>query len=79
MGRYFFDIHDCKGFHRDDFGDVFASFDEARMQAQCLLPDIAREELPDGELHVIMCDVRDEAGRAVYRGRLTYEGMRDPL
>lgn len=78
MVRYYFDVRDGSGFHRDEFGDEFASFEEARMQAQSLLPDIAREEMPDGELHVITCDVRDEADRNVYRGRLTYEGMRDP-
>ena len=51
---------------------------EAREQCQGLLPDIARDELPDGELHTVTCDVRDEADRAIYRGRLTYEGTRDP-
>ena len=65
--RYFFDVRDSQGFHRDDAGDEFDSFDEARTQAQSLLPDIAREELPDGDLHTITCDVRDETGRVVYR------------
>ena len=76
MATYFFDITDGKGFHRDDFGGEFASFEEARDQAQSLLPDIAREELPDGELHQIACEVRDDTGRIVYRGKLTYEGTR---
>ena len=76
MPRYFFDVRDNSGFNRDEFGDVFGSFDEARIQAQSLLPDIAREELPDGELHQITCDVRDEAGETVYRGELTYRGTR---
>ena len=73
---YFFDVHDGNGFHRDEFGDDFDSFEEAREHAQALLPDIARTELPDGELHVIMCEVRDKTGRIVYRGKLTYEGTR---
>ena len=76
MPRYFFDIQDAKGLHRDDVGDEFADFEEAREQAQGLLPDIAREELPDGELHKIVCEVRDETGRAVYRGQLTFHGTR---
>ena len=76
MARYFFDVHNVTGSHRDDVGDEFASFEEARDQAQSLLPDIAREELPDGELHVITCDVRDDTGRVVYRGKLTFEGTR---
>ena len=67
MARYYFDVQDGRGFHRDEMGDEFDSFEEAREQAQALLPDIAREELPDGELHVITCDVRDESGRIVAR------------
>ena len=74
MPRYFFDVGDSRGFHRDDVGDECDGFDEARTQAQSLLPDIAREELPDGDLHTIACDVRDETGRVVYRGELTYRG-----
>ena len=76
MARYFFDVRDSRGFHRDDVGDEFATFDEAREQAQGLLPDIVREELPDGELHRITCEVRDEANRTVYRGTVTFEGTR---
>ena len=79
MARYFFDITDCKGFHPDDFGDELDNFEEARDQAQVLLPDIARQELPDGEFHMITCDVRDDSGRTVYRGKLTFEGVQDPV
>ena len=74
MARYFFDITDGKGLHSDEF----ANFAEARDQAQVLLPDIARQELPGSELHVITCDIRDDTGRIVYRGKLTFEGTRDP-
>lgn len=80
MPRFYFDITDVHGYHRDDHGDDhgddLGSFEEARQQCQIVLPDIARSELPDGELHIIACDVRDEADRLVYRGRLTYEGTR---
>ena len=76
MPRFFFDVRDAAGFYRDEIGDEFVSFDEARDQAQVILPDIAREQLPDGELHVITCDVRDALGRMVYRGKLTFEGTR---
>ncbi len=76
MARYYFDIRDNGGFHRDIAGDDFGTFEEAREQAQSLLPDIARRELPDGELHTITCDVRDARGRVVYQGKLTFEGKR---
>ena len=74
MPRYYFDVRDRDGFHRDEIGDEFESFDDARTQAQSLLPDIARQELPDGELHTITCDVRDDTDRIVYRGEITYHG-----
>ena len=74
MPRYFFDVRDGQGFHRDAVGDEFDSFDDARQQCQALLPDIARDELPDSEHHEISCDMRDETGRVVYRGELTYRG-----
>ena len=74
MPRYFFDVRDGKGFHRDDVGDEFDGFDDVRQQCQALLPDIARDELPDGDLHEISCDVRDETGRVVYRGEMIYRG-----
>ena len=78
MPRFFFDIRDCKGLHRDDVGDGLCDFEEAREQCQAILSDIAREEMPAGDLHTITCDLRDETDRVVYRGRITYEGTRDP-
>lgn len=76
MSRYYFDVTDGAGFHRDEFGSEYESFEDAHDQCQSLLPDIARSELPDGDLHTITCDVRDEAGCTVYRGKITYEGTR---
>lgn len=76
MRRFYFDVHDSTGFHRDEVGDEMRDFEEARDQAQSLLPDIARDELPDGESHRVVCEVRDETDRVVYRGTLTYEGTR---
>lgn len=78
MPKFFFDVRDGKGFHHDKHGGEFDSFEDAREQCQALLPDIVREELPDGELHTITCNVRDEMNRVVYRGEITYRGMRDP-
>ena len=81
MPRLFFDVRDAKGFHRDEIGDDFASFEEARDQAQSLLPDIARAELPDGDQHTFVCDVREETRGLIYRGSLMYQGtsLANPL
>lgn len=78
MARYYFDVRDSRGFHHDDVGEEFADIEEACEQCQGLLPDIAREEMPNGDLNIIICDVRDSLGRVVYRGELTFRGMRDP-
>lgn len=76
MPLFYFDVRDGTGFHRDDFGSECDGFEDARQQAQSLLPDIVRHELPDGELHTVACDVRDETNRVVYRGKITFEGSR---
>lgn len=78
MPRYFFDLHNGSGLHRDQIGDELDDFEQAREQCQTLLPDIVRDELPDGELHTVTCTVRDETDRIVYRGEITYKGTRDP-
>ncbi len=75
MPRYFFDVRDGRGLHRDEFGDEFDSFEEAREQCQGILPDIVRNELPDGDLLVVSCDVRDDADQVVYRGEITFKGV----
>lgn len=75
MPRFYFDVTDSKGFHRDEFGTVCADMEEARQQAQGLCAAITDEELPDGDRHLVKCEVRDEAGRARYRGELTYQGV----
>ena len=72
MPRYYFDVRDSGGDHRDEVGDEFDSLDDARVQAQNLLPDIAWEAFPHKGPHTIVCDVRDETDRIVYRGEITY-------
>jgi hypothetical protein len=76
MPRFYFDVRDNGGFHRDEFGDDFVDVDEARAQCQSLLPDMARAELPDGDRHNISCEIRDETGEVVYRGELNFRGTR---
>lgn len=79
MPRLFFDIRDCTGLHRDEHGDEFDDIDGARQQAQAILSLMIGEDLPDGELHQISCGVRDEAGRVVYQGDLTFRGKALPV
>ncbi len=77
MPLYYFDVTDDDGLHRDDLGVELDSFDDARAQAQALLPALAREQFPKGDYHIIRCDVRDASGSVVYWGSLTYRGERE--
>ena len=77
MPKFYFDVQDGKGYHEDNIGDFFDNLEEAVVQAQCILPAIAREEMPSGDLHDFKCDVRDGASRIVYRGNLSYRGSWD--
>ena len=76
MPRFFFDIRDRRVLHQDNEGDDLADFEAAREQAQAVLPDLARQDLPNGEFHTMSCEVRDDTGRIVYRAELTYRGTR---
>ena len=78
MPRYYFDVRDHEGLHRDEFGDEFADFEEARCQVQAIVTGIAAKEVPDEEGRTVMCELRDESGRFVYRGEVIYRGTREP-
>ena len=74
MPRFYFDVQDGKGFHEDHIGDLFKDLEEAVVQAQCILPALARDAMPDGDHYDFKCDVRDDVRRIVYRGNLSYRG-----
>ncbi len=73
MHRYFFDIRDGDNLSVDETGIECASLDDVRFQAIDALPEIARDELPDGDHHVFEVTVRDATGKRVFSGRLTLE------
>ena len=77
MPRYFFDIHDAaKGIERDDDGIELADIEMVRRQAETILPDIARDEIPGGgdqRMYTVL--VTDEDGAPVYSASLTYAGQ----
>ena len=75
MARFFFDLRDSRGWYQDRIGEVLDTVDDACIQAQALLSDIAGDEMPAGDDYRILCEVRDEGDRIVYRGTLTYEGV----
>ncbi len=73
MQRYFFDIRDGDDVSVDDTGIDCSGLDEVRFKAIDALPEIAREGLPDGDARIFEVIVRDETGKQVFRGRLTFE------
>lgn len=78
MPMFYFDIRCRAEDYRDEVGDAFARLDEAVVHVQGLLSAIARDHPLSEEAPVITCALRDEAGRIVYRGELTYRGFRLP-
>ncbi len=77
MPRYFFDVHDHGGFHRDDEGTECVDLEKARQEARHALPEIARFAIPsDGDQQAFTVLVRLEGSEAVvYTATLTYAGL----
>ena len=78
MPRFFFDIINAEDFTPDNFGIELDDDEEARQQAISLLPEIAREELPNGDFHAFTVKARNEDGTVVYEASLTLTGKWRP-
>ena len=72
MPRFFFDIDDGEHRLQDDDGVELADDQEARMKAISVLPDIAREVLPDGDRRIFVSKVRDATGRTIFMATLSF-------
>jgi len=71
MARFYFDIDDGDGYMEDDEGQEMAGPTSAREAAICVLPNIARDKLPDGDRRDYIVRVRDEAGAYVFQATLS--------
>jgi hypothetical protein len=69
--RFFFDTYDGKFLARDELGQEVESLDAAKAVAQAALPEMAKDELPDGDQRVFIVSVRDETDQVVMRVALT--------
>lgn len=78
MPLFFFDVYDNGRLSTDDHGVECSGLAEARDQAVALLPDLARDELPDGDTHSFVCEVRRADGMRCYRATLTFNGIWHP-
>lgn len=71
MPRFFFDIDDGERRTTDSEGLELADLSAARDTAVSILPDLAREELPDGDRRVFVCQVRDDKGTVLFVATLS--------
>ena len=74
MPLYYFDVTDAGNTVDDEFGTDLTGDAEARDQGIGLLPDIAREVMPDGDRHEIAVAVRNVRRQTVYEATLTLHG-----
>jgi len=77
--RYYFDISDGDVTTTDTEGQEM-SIDEARQEAIGVLPQLAKDVLPDGDTRTFVSYVRDEEGSGIFRAKLTLraEWLIDP-
>ena len=71
MPRYYFDVDDGNGLNTDNDGVECASLDDLKFAAVDALPDLARDELPNGDRVRFSVKVRDLSGKYLLEASLT--------
>ena len=71
MPRFYIDTSDQNHFVWDDVGKDYFDLEAAKAEAVSALPDMARDELPDGDARTFLAIVRGENGRALLQASLT--------
>lgn len=69
MSRYFFDTFDGEKLDRDEQG-IQCSHGEISDRAVSVLPDLARDELPNGPERLFYVKVRDAEGVEIFEASL---------
>lgn len=77
MPLFYVDFQDGKTLHEDDEGRHLPSPEAARKEAIGMLPQVAKDELPDGEARDFCVVLRDRERRILYRATLTFRGECD--
>jgi hypothetical protein len=70
MTRYYFDTFDGNQTSVDEHGIDCVSRQEIQDRAIDALPDLARDELPNGPERLFWVRVRDGAGRVIFEASL---------
>ena len=71
MPRFFFDIHDGEAFTPNREGLELEDLEAAKAEAKKTLPEIVKDEMPDGDRRDFTVDVKDIAGQIVWRVTLS--------
>jgi hypothetical protein len=71
MPRFYFDIDDGEGIVPDDKGIICRSRENLQKLATNLLPEIARDALPNKTTNTLTVKVRDKSGRYVFQATLS--------
>ena len=71
MPRFFFDIHDGEAFTPDRQGLDLDGLEAAKDEAKKALPEIVKDDMPDGDRRDFTVDVKDVAGQIVWRVTLS--------
>jgi hypothetical protein len=71
MPRFFFDIHGGEGFTPDRQGLELDDLEAAKDEAKKTLPEIVKDEMPDGDRRDFTVDVKNVAGQIVWRVTLS--------
>lgn len=74
MPRFFFDTDDGDRTIRDEEGQDLNDAETARRVALDVLPDMARDKLPDGDERTFVASLRDERGTVLYVATLSLRG-----
>ena len=72
MARFYFDIDDGERLLRDERGAEADSLSEVREAAIAVLPDMAKDVLPDGDHRFFSVNVRDENDQVIFRASLAF-------
>jgi len=73
MPRYFFDAFNGDRLIRDEIGIELADLDQVRFEAIEALPDLARDELQDGDDRAFAIEARDADNRVLFTARLDFK------
>lgn len=75
MSLYCFDLHDRNGHPIEAVAVELPSFKAVAREASRLLVDVARDEMQERDQIDLSLEVRDEFGKPVYSGRLTFRSQ----